>query len=174
MSKLAKMLKETVTTVLLAFILALFIRAYIVEARMIPSGSMLPTIQQADRVLVNKLVYDFRDPQRGDIVVFQAPVNTGESQDFIKRVIGLPGETVEITEGVVYVNGEAIEEDYLMEAPDYEFGPVKVPSDSLFVLGDNRNSSYDSHLWNAWLDINKVKGEAFLRYWPPNRIGALD
>ena len=174
MSKLAKMLKETVTTVLLAFILALFIRAYIVEARMIPSGSMLPTIQQADRVLVNKLVYDFRDPQRGDIVVFQAPVNTGESQDFIKRVIGLPGETVEITEGVVYVNGEPIEEDYLMEAPDYEFGPVKVPADSLFVLGDNRNSSYDSHLWNAWLDINKVKGEAFLRYWPPNRIGALD
>jgi len=174
MGHFRKVIKEIFTTVLLAFILALLIRTYVVEARVIPSGSMLPTIQQWDRVLVNKLVYNFKEPERGDIIVFEAPVNMGENQDFIKRVIGLPGETVEIKKGKVYINGKPLEEDYILEAPNYDFGPVKVPPDCLFVLGDNRNASYDSHLWNVWLHIDKVKGEAFLRYWPPNRIGLVD
>ncbi|HBT19978.1 MAG TPA: signal peptidase I [Peptococcaceae bacterium] len=174
MRQFGKAIKEVVTTVLLAFILALLIRNYIVDARVIPSGSMLPTIQQSDRILVNKLAYSFKEPQRGDIIVFEAPVNVGDNQDFIKRVIALPGETVEIKNGKVFINGKPLEEDYILEAPNYNFGPVKVPEGCLFVLGDNRNSSYDSHLWNVWLRIDKVKGKAFLRYWPPNRIGFID
>jgi len=174
MRQFGRAVKEIVTTVLLAFILALLIRNYIVDARVIPSGSMLPTIQQSDRILVNKLAYNFKEPRRGDIIVFEAPVNVGDSQDFIKRVIALPGERVEIRNGKVFINGKPLEEDYILEAPNYDFGPVKVPEGCLFVLGDNRNSSYDSHLWNVWLRIDKVKGKAFLRYWPPNRIGLID
>lgn len=174
MEKFGRFLRETVTTIALAFILALVIRAYVVEARVIPSGSMLPTIQEGDRVLVNKVVYHIRKPQRGEIIVFEAPVNTGENQDFIKRVVGLPGDTVEIKNLKVYVNGSPLDEDYVAEAPEYEFGPVTVPDDALFVMGDNRNASYDSHLWNAWLRLNKVKGEAFARYWPLNRIGKIE
>lgn len=172
--KVGKFIRETFTTIALAFILALVIRAYVVEARVIPSGSMLPTIHEGDRVLVNKIVYHFREPKRGEIIVFEAPVNAGENQDFIKRVIGLPGETVEIKNGKVYVNERPLPEDYIAEAPAYDFGPVTVPEDALFVMGDNRNSSYDSHLWNDWLRLDKVKGEAFARYWPPSRIGTIE
>lgn len=176
MANFRKFLRETVTTILLALVLAVIIRTYVVEARVIPSSSMLPTIEKWDRVLVNKIVYDISDPDRRDVIVFEAPVNTGEeNQDFIKRVIALPGETVEIKNGRVFINGEPLEEDYVMENPEYNYGPVEVPSDSLFVLGDNRNSSYDSHLWeDAWLKVDKVKGEAFIRYWPPDRLGFLD
>jgi len=174
MEKVGRIIRETVTTIALAFILALVIRAYVVEARVIPSGSMLPTIHEGDRVLVNKIVYHMRKPQRGEIIVFEAPVNTGENQDFIKRVVGLPGDTVQVKNAKVYVNGGALEEDYIAEAPDYEFGPIKVPDDALFVMGDNRNASYDSHLWNTWLKLEKVKGEAFARYWPPGRLGKVD
>ncbi|NLK00922.1 MAG: signal peptidase I [Clostridia bacterium] len=174
MGKIGGIIKEIVTTVLLAFVLALLIRTYVVEARLIPSGSMLPTIQQQDRVLVNKLIYSLNEPQRHDIIVFEAPVSTGKSRDdFIKRVIGLPGETVEIKGGQVYIDGNPLAEDYIMEAPNYNFGPVKVPEDSIFVLGDNRNASYDSHLWDSWLHLDKIKGEAFVRYWPPGRIGRI-
>ena len=177
MNLFRKVAKETVTTVLLALILALFIRAYVVEAHVIPSGSMLPTIEQWDRVLVNKLSYDFGEPERHDIVVFESPVavaNGGEKQDFIKRVIALPGERVEIREGQVYIDGEPLEEDFILEPPNYNYGPVEVPSNSLFVLGDNRNASYDSHMWNSWLEVDNVKGQAFIRYWPPERIGLID
>jgi len=175
MSKLGGIIRETVTTILLALVLALVIRAYVVEARIIPSGSMLPTIEEGDRVLVNKIVYHLRQPQRGEIIVFEAPVMMPDSQDdFIKRVIGLPGDKIEIKEGKVYVNDEPLEEDYIAEKPDYNFGPVTVPEDALFVMGDNRNSSYDSHLWNTWLRLDKVKGEAFVRYWPLDRIGKIE
>lgn len=174
MDKVGSFLRETITTILLAFVLALVIRAYVVEARIIPSGSMLPTIEEEDRVLVNKVVYHLRQPERGEIIVFEAPVAmAGTDDDFIKRVIGLPGETVEIKNGKVYINGKPLKEDYIAEPPDYVFGPVKVPEDALFVMGDNRNSSYDSHLWNAWLRLDKVKGKAFVRYWPLDRLGKI-
>jgi signal peptidase I len=175
MSKIGSFLKETITTILLALILALFIRAYVVEARVIPSGSMLPTIEEGDRVLVNKIVYHMRQPDRGEIIVFEAPITMLETQDdFIKRVIGVPGDSIEVKNGTVYVNGEALEEDYIAEHPNYVYGPVKVPEDALFVMGDNRNSSYDSHMWDSWLRLDKVKGEAFVRYWPPHRIGKIE
>ena len=174
MEKFGNFFKEMITTILLALVLALVIRAFVVEARVIPSGSMLPTIEEGDRVMVNKIVYHMREPKRGEIIVFEAPIIMGDTRDdFIKRVIGLPGETVEVKEGKVFINGTALEEDYIAEVPDYVFGPVKVPEDGLFVMGDNRNSSYDSHLWGKWLRLDKVKGEAFIRYWPLDRLGKI-
>lgn len=172
MDKLRSFIKEVVTTVALAFVLALVIRACAVEAREIPSGSMLPTIHEGDRLLVNKIVYHLREPERGEIIVFDPPVPS--EYDFVKRVIGLPGDTVEVKNGKVYVNGVVLEETYISEPPDYDYGPVRVPEDALFVMGDNRNSSYDSHMWETWLRMDEVKGKAFVCYWPLNRMGTLE
>lgn len=172
MEKVTSFIKETVITIAIAFILALVLRATIVEGREIPSGSMRPTIDEGDRVLVNKVVYHLREPERGEIIVFEPPVPS--EYDFVKRVIGLPGDVVEVKNEKVYINGTALKEDYIKEAPEYNYGPVTVPEDGLFVMGDNRNSSYDSHQWEgAWLKIDKVKGEAFVRYWPLNRLGKI-
>jgi len=173
MKKFFRFMKETIVTVGLAIILSLVLRAYVVEGRVIPSGSMLPTIKIEDRVLVNKFVYDISSPERGDIIVFSPPASLGAEYDFIKRVVGLPGETIEITDGTVYVNGQHLEEDYIEEKPNYCFGPVRVPDNALFVLGDNRNKSFDSHAWGSWLTIDNVKGKAFLRYWPLDRFSML-
>ncbi len=165
--------KETVSIIVIAFLLSLVLKAFVIEARVIPSGSMLPTIQLNDRVLVNKFIYRFQSPERYEVIVFEPPAETGHHEDFIKRVIGLPGDMVEVKNGKVYVNGEALTEDYLKEAPNYNFGPVEVPANSLFVMGDNRNRSFDSHLWNTWLSLDHVKGKAFYTYWPLNRLGVL-
>lgn len=156
--------KELISIVVIAFVLAMILRTFVVEGRIIPSGSMLPTIQLQDRVMVNKFIYYFKDPVRGDIVVFDPPDALNSKEDYIKRVIGLPGETIEVKNSTVYVNGEALNEPYLYEAINYEFGPVVVPEDALFVMGDNRNPSYDSHRWNDWLTRDHLKGKAFLIY----------
>ena len=153
--------KELISIVVIAFVLAMILRTFVVEGRIIPSGSMLPTIQLQDRVMVNKFIYYFKDPVRGDIVVFDPPDALNSKEDYIKRVIGLPGETIEVKNSTVYVNGEALNEPYLYEAINYEFGPVVVPEDALFVMGDNRNPSYDSHRWNDWLTRDHLKGKAF-------------
>jgi len=166
-------LRETAGILVLAILLSLVLRAYIVEARVIPSGSMLPTIQLNDRVLVNKFIYRFQQPERLDVIVFEPPVETGQKEDFIKRIIALPGDEVEVRGGQVFINGEALTETYLFEKPLYRFGPVTVPANSYFVMGDNRNHSYDSPLWNAWLTFDHIKGKAFYTYWPVNRLGAL-
>ena len=134
-------------------ILAFGIRTFIAEARYIPSGSMLPTLQINDRLIIDKISYDFSNPKRGDIVVFN-PTETLEQENFheafIKRVIGLPGDKVEVKGGKVYVNNTALTENYLEAPPDYQWGPVIVPPDSYLVLGDNRNDSYDSHYWDLY------------------------
>ncbi|MGI5921796.1 MAG: signal peptidase I [Syntrophomonadaceae bacterium] len=174
MSKdLREFLKEMVSIVVIAFILAMILRTFIIEGRIIPSGSMLPTLQLQDRVMVNKFIYYFKEPQRGDIAVFDPPEVLNSKDQFIKRVIGLPGETVEVKEGKVYINGKALVEPYVTEAPNYEFGPVVVPEGCLFMLGDNRNRSFDSHLWNAWLTRDRVIGKAFIIYWPIKDITDL-
>ncbi|MGI6451871.1 MAG: signal peptidase I [Syntrophomonadaceae bacterium] len=167
-------IKEMAGVIIVAFILAMILRAFVIEGRVIPTGSMLPTIREQDRVMVNKFIYYFKEIQRGDVVVFDPPEALKSEIDYIKRVIGLPGETVEIKEGKVFIDGRALEEPYLNEGLSYEYGPVVVPEDSLFVLGDNRNSSYDSHRWNAWLTQDRVKGKAFLIYWPINHITLLE
>lgn len=167
---------ETLKTVGLSLFLALGIRTFVAEARYIPSGSMEPTLQINDRLLIDKLSYDFTAPQRGDVVVFN-PTKTLRQEDFhdafIKRIIGLAGETVEVKNGQVFVNGSAIREKYIEAQPDYRWGPTVVPADSYLVLGDNRNDSYDSHYW-GFVPRHDIIGKAVFRFYPFNRVGELD
>ena len=166
---------EGLKTIGLSAVLAIGIRQFVAEARYIPSGSMLPTLQINDRLIVDKLSYRFNIPQRGDIVVF-SPTSTLEKQNFhdafIKRVIGLPGDKVEVQGGRVYVNDQALRENYIEEDPQYQWGPQTVPTGSYLVLGDNRNNSYDSHYW-GFVPREKIIGRAVVRFWPPNRLGEI-
>ncbi len=168
------LIKETLSIIIIALVLAAILRTFVIEGRIIPSGSMLATLQIGDRVMVNKFIYYFKEPVRGDIVIFDPPEALGRNDLFIKRVIGLPGESVEMKNGRVYINGQALYEPYLPEPLEYDFGPVVVPRDSLLVLGDNRNNSYDSHKWNAWLTRDRLEGKAFMIYWPLNHIQLLE
>lgn len=167
---------EGLQTIGLSVVLALGIRHFVAEARYIPSGSMEPTLQINDRLVIEKVSYYFNPPERGDIVVFWPPDNIFEGQQsrdaFIKRVIGLPGDTVQVTNGTVYVNDEPLDEDYIKAEPDYEWGPETVPDDSYLVLGDNRNSSFDSHSW-GFVPRENIIGKAVVRFWPPNRVGGI-
>ena len=181
---------EAAQTLGLSLVLAFGIRSCVAEARYIPSGSMLPTLQINDRLVIEKITYYFNAPERGDIVVFWPPPNAfpsnesdneGEENDnedirkdaFIKRVIGLPGEEVEVTDGQVIIDGTILEEDYIKAPPNYTWGPETVPEGQYLVLGDNRNSSYDSHAW-GFVPKENIIGRAVVRFWPPNRLGGLD
>jgi signal peptidase I len=152
---------------------ALSIRTFVAEARFIPSDSMLPTLRIDDRLIINKLTYHFRSPQRGDLIVFN-PTKALQAQNFkdafIKRIIGIPGDTIAIQNGKVLINGKVTTESYIAEAPNYTYGPVAVPTGEYFVLGDNRNNAYDSHYW-GFVPREKIVGQATKRFWPPNRIG---
>ncbi len=167
---------EIIKTLGTAAVLAFGIRTFVAEARYIPSSSMEPTLEINDRLIIEKISYRLRSPQRGDVVVF-SPTETLKEQKFkdafIKRVIGLPGDTVEVKGGTVYVNGQALREKYIEEAPEYQYGPVEVPEDKYLVLGDNRNNSYDSHYW-GFVPRKNLIGRAIVRFWPPNRLGGLD
>ncbi|MGB3692235.1 MAG: signal peptidase I [Spirulinaceae cyanobacterium] len=167
---------EGLKTIALSAVLAVGIRSFVAEARYIPSGSMLPTLEINDRLLIEKVSYNFRKPERGDIVVFN-PTDTLKEQNFhdafIKRVIGLPGETIQVKNGRVVVNGKAIEEKYIEQEPAYDYGPVKVPENQYLVLGDNRNNSYDSHAW-GFVPRENIIGRAAVRFWPVGRVGSLD
>ncbi len=175
--------KEYIEAIITALIIALIIRAYVVQAFKIPSGSMIPTLLVGDHLLVNKFIYGiklpfsdkrilvFRKPQRGDIIVFRYPEDP--SRDFIKRVIAIEGDVVEEKNKVVYVNGRPLNEPYVQHTrsrisnpfePRDNFGPYIVPKDKLFVMGDNRDQSYDSRYW-GYVDLKDVKGKAMIIYW---------
>ena len=213
--------REYVEAILIAIVLALFIRAYVVQAFKIPSGSMIPTLLIGDHILVNKFIYGvdipftdtktliFRQPQKGDIIVFSFPKNKekpectsamtnistrlqnawdngnpgylfqDDCKDFIKRVIGIGGDTIEIKDKKVYVNGVLQHESYIEHTdPTIEkatrdnFGPFKVPHNSVFVMGDNRDQSYDSRFWGI-VSMDEIKGKAFILYWSWNREGTF-
>jgi signal peptidase I len=164
--------REVVETVGLSVLLAFGIRTFVAEARYIPSGSMLPTLEINDRLFIDKVSYDFSDPNRGDIVVFHPPESVGQKEAFIKRVIGLPGETVEVKDGQVFIDGEALEESYLEAPPDYRWGPETVPGNSYLLLGDNRNNSFDGHYW-GFVSKDQIIGRAAVRFWPLDRVGLL-
>lgn len=167
---------EALKTIGLSAVLAFGIRTFVAEARYIPSGSMLPTLEINDRLLIEKISYRFREPDRGDIVVFSPPEALKEqnfNQAFIKRVIGLPGDQVEVRNGQVYINGQLIEEDYIQEAPEYEYPAAVVPEDHYLVLGDNRNNSYDSHYW-GFVPESNIIGRAAVRFWPVGRVGVIE
>jgi signal peptidase I len=168
---------EALKTIALSAVLAFGIRSFVAEARYIPSGSMLPTLQINDRLIIDKISYNFRNPDRGDIIVFN-PTDTLKQQNFkdafIKRLIGLPGDKVEVKEGRVYVNNQPLnQENYIEDKPNYTFGPVTVPPNQFLVLGDNRNNSYDSHYW-GFVPRDRIIGRAVVRFWPPNRVGEID
>jgi len=167
---------EGVKTIGLTIALAFGFRMAAAQCYLIPSGSMEPTLETNDRLLVDKISYHFTKPNRSDIVVFtppQAVTDKEHSNDpFIKRVIGLPGEQIEIKGGRVYVNNLPLKETYIAAQPDYTWGPQVVPTNSYLVLGDNRNKSYDGHMW-GFVSSDRLIGKAAIRFWPPERISLL-
>jgi signal peptidase I len=188
MTQTKSKLREYIEAIVIAVLIAFFIRTFIIQAFKIPSGSMKPTLQIGDHILVNKFIYGVKipfirkdlipisNPKRGDIVVFIYPVD--RSKDFVKRVIGTGGDTVEIRGKKIYINGLFYNDSYGVYTDEMEipatahprdnFGPVTVPPGSLFVMGDNRDQSYDSRFWGC-VDLKNVLGKAFIIYWSWNR-----
>jgi signal peptidase I len=176
--------REYAEAIGMALLLALFIRTFIVQAFKIPSGSMIPTLQIGDHILVNKLAYGIRVPlyghylvdfgkvQRGDVIVFIFPED--RSKDFIKRVVAVAGDTVEIRGKKISINGKQVDDPHahfegddpqnVLPASRDDFGPTRVPENQLFVMGDNRDRSYDSRFW-GFVNLDDVRGKAFLIYW---------
>lgn len=169
--KLKHAILENIILVAIAVIFFLGIRSTVAQAMIVTSGSMLPTMQLQDRVIVEKISYKVEGIKRGDIVVFR-PLDylQKEGPDWVKRVVGLPGETVEVRDGEVYINQQPLTESYEMEKPAYDFGPIIIPERAYFVLGDNRNGSFDSHDWGVLPEENIV-GKPLLKYWPLARFG---
>lgn len=167
---------EDARTFVSSFAIAIAFRTLCVEPRFIPSESMLPTFQIGDQLLVEKVSKVVRPPADGDIVVFQPPEalqqrGYAKSDAFIKRVVGKAGDVVRIQNGHLERNGVSIREDFVDDPPRYDWGPATVPDGFVMVLGDNRNNSYDSHIW-GFLPTKNIIGRAFVRYWPVPRFGS--
>ncbi len=171
--KIVSFIREFVPYVLILTVVIL-IRIFILINASIPSGSMTNTIPYPSRVMGLKTAYWFSEPKRGDIVVFWAP-DTPDTR-YVKRVIGVEGDTVQIDDGVVFLNGEKLEEPYIREKMRSEdFGPVTVPENSYFCMGDNRNGSWDARYWtNTWVTNDMLIGKVYFLYWPLNQIRWLD
>ena len=180
-SKRKSVIREYAEAIVIAIILALFIRTFVVQAFKIPSGSMKPTLLVGDHILVNKFIYGVKLPftdkvlvkiskaKRGDVVVFKYPLDT--RKDYIKRVVGLPGDQVELANKQLLINGRPTEDPYAsysIQGNLRKFGPITVPTDHLFVMGDNRDESSDSRVW-GFVPISYLKGKAFLIYWSWDR-----
>ena len=187
MSKNRSKIKEYAEAIIIAILIALFIRTFVIQAFKIPSGSMKPTLQIGDHILVNKFIYGIKipyirktiipvvEPKRGDIVVFIYPLD--RTKDFIKRVIGVSGDVIEVKNKKVFLNGSPYNDTHgvhtdklvlpLSIQPRDNFGPVKVPEESIFVMGDNRDQSYDSRFW-GFVKLRDVMGKAFIIYWSWN------
>jgi signal peptidase I len=164
-----KILREVVITVLIAVAIFALLRLT-VQSYTVVMSSMLPNFQEGDCIMVSKVAYRSSAPQRGQVVIFNPPFDS--PHPYIKRVIGLPGETVEIKDETVFINGIALVEEYTMEPPNYTMAATQVPEDEYFVLGDNRNNSTDSHTgWTVPRD--KIIGKAWFLYWPPGRWGVV-
>ena len=181
-------LRENVEAILIAVVIALFIRTFVVQAFKIPSGSMKNTLLIGDHILVSKFIYGvklpylhktlipLKSPERGDIIVFKYPEDP--HKDFIKRVIGVPGDQVEYRDKQLFVNKERVADDVGIHTDPHifprrakrrdNFGPIKVPDNKLFVMGDNRDESYDSRFW-GFVDMTAVSGKAFMIYWSWNK-----
>lgn len=161
-------------------IVFLVIRPFVLQAFYIPSSSMEPTLYGNDRVLVNKLSYRFGEFRRNEVVVFHKPAtqnwfgsaNEDAEDEYVKRIVGLPGDTIEVRNGKVWVNGAPAQETSSRIPANYAMWPVLVPAKSLFVMGDNRPNSNDSHRWGV-LPMERVIGRAVLIFWPPSRFGAI-
>lgn len=170
--------KEWAQSILWALVLTLLIRTYVVQAFKIPSGSMRPTLVEGDKLFVNKCIYRFRPPQRGDIIVFKFPKKP--KKDFIKRLVAFEDEIVEIRDGKIFINGQSVSDEEPFKRFHYfnhdpYGGPneaVRVPKDSYYVLGDNSGNSTDSRFWGFVPEKNLI-GKAMFRWWPPKQIGKI-
>jgi len=180
-TKRKSVVREYAEAIIIAIVLALFIRTFVIQAFKIPSGSMKPTLLVGDHILVNKFIYGIKlpftdkilislnEPEKGDVVVFKFPLDT--RKDYIKRVIGLPGDRVELVDKQLLINGRPTEDpnaSYSMSGSMRMYGPVTVPADHLFVMGDNRDESSDSRVW-GFVPRPYLKGKAFLIYWSWDR-----
>ena len=166
---------EDVIMIVFVLVTVWVMKNYVLINAVIPSASMEDTIMKGDRIFGSRLSYEFGEPQRGDIAIFKFPDD--ESQLYIKRVIGLPGDKVQIIDGKVYINDSEtpLDEPYLPEPPEGDYGPYYVPEDSYFMLGDNRNWSKDSRFWtNTYVKKEKVLAKAIFRYYPFNKIGVIE
>jgi signal peptidase I len=198
-SPLRRFVGSTPFLILIAIVIAIVVKTFLIQAFYIPSESMMPTLDVGDRVFVNKFVYDIGDIHRGDVIVFENPhadaipdrgiadgflhwlgegigLAQPEEEDLIKRVVGLPGETIAIRDNVVYIDGEPLDEPYLTPnavRSNGDFQETRIPRDHLFVMGDNRGNSADSRYGLGFVPLDKVIGEAFVVIWPPSRIGGL-
>ena len=175
---LAREVKEWISSILVALVLTLIIRTFVIQAFKIPSGSMRPTLVEGDKLFVNKFIYRFHPPERGDIIVFKYPVDM--KKDFIKRLVGFPGDIVEIRDGKIYVQDRAVDDPesfgkfYYYNHDPYG-GPdekVKVPENAYYVLGDNSANSTDSRFW-GFVPKKNILGKAVFRWWPLRRMGPV-
>ena len=175
MSRSTRSAIEWVAVIVGALVVALVVKTFLIQAFYIPSESMVPTLKIGDRVLVNKLSYEFGDVERGDVIVFDRPGGAGPDgiSELIKRVVALPGETVEARDNQVYIDGDPIEEGYLPQGTvTASFGPELVPEDSVWVMGDNRSASDDSRRFKS-IPEDDIVGRAFVIIWPLSEIGTL-
>jgi len=167
--------------IVVCLILVLLFRAGVAEANYIPSPSMEPTLHERDRIIVEKLSMNWRALERGDLVVFHPPLEGREGERWIKRIVGLPGETIEVIRGKVYINGIQLDEPYVERPPSYNDGPLSLNADDpstpqneaeYYMMGDNRRNSRDSHVWGPCPEDNII-GRAIFRYWPIMKVGGL-
>lgn len=151
--------------ILTALVISFAVNNYVIANAVVPTGSMESTIEPNDRIIINRLAYVTTEPQRGDIISFWYPDN--EDENFLKRIIGLPGETIESKDGEVFINGEILDESYIKEKSYDDFGPYEVPEGCYFVMGDNRNNSHDSRYWeHKFVSKDKIVGKAMIKYYP--------
>ncbi|MEG6584066.1 signal peptidase I [Dendrosporobacter sp. 1207_IL3150] len=171
-TSLGEEIKDWVVSILIAVVLAFFIRYFIVELYMVEGPSMRPTLVNSERLVVNKFIYRFKTPEKGEVLVFRYPRDP--SRDFIKRVIAVAGDTIELKEGRVFVNGQLLNEPYILEKTRGSYPLSTVPEGTVFVMGDNRNNSEDSRFKDVgFVPLELIKGKAVLVFWPLDHIKSL-
>lgn len=166
-------IREWAQTIIIAVVLALLIRSYLFEIILVDGSSMVPTLYDRDRVFVNKITYLIDKPKHGDIVIFKTPEDN--KSNYVKRLIGLPGDRIKIENGVVFLNNEPLDEPYIAAPPFNDYAEVTVPEDTFFALGDNRNDSKDSRdIHVGFVSMENLVGKAALRIWPLNSLSKID
>ncbi len=172
MESVWKEVKDWTVSILVALALAFLIRTFIVELYIVEGPSMRPTLESQERLVVNKFIYRFRPPEKGEILVFRYPRD--KTRDFIKRVIATEGDTIEIKEGRVYVNDKLLNEDYILEKTRSEYAKATIPQGTVFVMGDNRNNSEDSRFVDVgFVPYDLIKGKAIVVFWPVDKLKTL-
>ncbi|MFA6849687.1 MAG: signal peptidase I [Selenomonadaceae bacterium] len=172
MNSLGEEVKDWVISILVAVVLAFFIRYFIVELYLVDGPSMQPTLLNHERLVVNKFIYRFRVPQRGEVLIFKYPQD--QSRDFIKRVIAIPGDTIEIKDGRVFVNQQLMNEPYILSKTRGDYPLTTIPEGTIFVMGDNRNNSEDSRFADVgFVPYSLIKGKAVMIFWPFDQLKTL-